>query len=306
MNFGYHAGLRHSAFLRRRFARLSGSTHWLEHRLEVACQRHGSEASSLPITLVTFSGSRDLPEQLASLLALLANLGTPQRILIGSDGSHSAAEQTLLEGLHPCIRVLPWHELAADPLPTPLAHHCSAHPLGRKLALLHGLTDSGATALVARDTQLIYADSDVLLFPGARAWAHSLNLPQERGGFLLDCQPALDPALFPDLSAARIPLNSGFLLFSATRPPQWVHALEALEASTQLPGHYTEQTVMHLALQPPHYQPLPHHRFVVSILDQFRYRDLHLEWQPDLVLRHYVNNVRFKFWTQLHVAIGPW
>ena len=72
------------------------------------------------------------------------------------------------------------------------------------------------------------------------------------------------------------------------------------------PGHYTEQTVVHLALQPPAYLPLPHHRFVVSIVDQFRYRDLILERQPDLVLRHYVNNVRFKFWTQLRRAIGPW
>jgi hypothetical protein len=306
MNLGYHAGLRHGAWLRQRFSRASCRAGWLQQRLQSALQRHGNPAASLPLTLVTFSGSRDLPEQLASLVALLANLGTPQRIWIGSDGSHSATEQALLESLDPCIRVVPWHELAADPLSPALARHAAAHPLGRKLALLHGLTSLVAASHVATGTQLLYADSDVLLFPAARSWAASQSWPQAPGGYLLDCQPALDAALLPSPHAGRIPLNSGFLLFSATSPPQWAPALAALAASPQPPGHYTEQTVVHLALQPPAYLPLPHHQFVVSILDQFRYRDLPLERQPDLVLRHYVNNVRFKFWTQLHHAIGSW
>jgi hypothetical protein len=306
MNIGYLAGLRHGAWLRQRFAASSRRAGWLQQRLQAARLRNGLPAAPIPITLVTFSGSRDLPEQLASLLALLANLGTPQRIWIGSDGSHSSTERALLESLDPCIRVVGWDSLAADPVPPPVERHAAAHPLGRKLALLHGLTSSAADSHLASGTQLLYADSDVLLFPAARGWAASQIWPDAPGEYLLDCQPALDSALLPTANAARIPLNSGFLLFSNINPPQWEPALAALAAWPQPPGHYTEQTVVHLALQPPHYLPLPHHQFVVSILDQFRYRDLHLERQPDLVLRHYVNNVRFKFWTQLNQAIGPW
>ena len=305
MNVGYHAGLRHGAWLRRRFARRAQRPGWLQQRLVAARQRATHPLEPLPLTVVAFSGSRDRPEQLASLIALLANLGTPERIWIASDGSHNAAEITQLERLNPCIRVAPWQELACDPLPPPLARHAAAHPLGRKLAVLHGLSQPAAAA-VAPATQLVYADSDVLLFPPARAWFADHPLPQARGAYLLDCQPALDPSLLSGEEAARLPLNSGFLLFSPATPPRWSEALEALEAAAHSPGHYTEQTVVHLALSPPDYLPFPHHRFVVSILDQFRYRDLHLERQPDLVLRHYVNNVRFKFWTQLHRAIGPW
>jgi hypothetical protein len=305
MNFGYHAGLRHGAWLRRRFSRSAQRAGWLQQCLTAARQRAGTPLAPLPLTVVVFSGSRDRPEQLASLIALLANLGTPERIWIASDGSHSAAEIAQLEGLDACIRLAPWQQLACDPLPPPLARHAAAHPLGRKLAVLHGLSQPGAAA-VAPATQLVYADSDVLLFPPARAWFAEQPLPAARGAYLLDCQPALDPPLLSGEEAMRLPLNSGFLLFSAASPPHWETALAALESTTHSPGHYTEQTVVHLALSPPAYLPFPHHRFVVSILDQFRYRDLHLERQPDLVLRHYVNNVRFKFWTNLHRAIGPW
>ena len=305
MNLGYHAGLRHGAWLRRQFANRSRQPGWLQQRLQAARARHAAPAPALPLTLVTFSGSRDLPEQLASLIALLANFGTPARLWVASDGSHNAAEIALLEGLDPCVAVRPWHSLALDPLPAALAQHAAAHPLGRKLALLHGLT-SPDTPFLVPDSQLLYADSDILFFAAARQWANEQAWPSAHGGYLLDCQPALDPELLPTADAARIPLNSGVLLFSATHPPAWPRALATLAASAHAPGHYTEQTVVHLALQPPAYLPLPHHRFVVSIVDQFRYRDLILERQPDMVLRHYVNNVRFKFWTQLRRAIGPW
>lgn len=305
MNLGYHAGLCHAAWLRRRFNACAQRPGWLQQRLAAARQRAATPSAPLPLTVVAFSCSRDRPEQLASLIALLVNLGSPERIWIASDGSYSAAEIAQLKSLDACIRVAPWQQLACDPLPPPLARHAAAHPLGRKLAVLHGLSQPGAAA-VAPATQLVYADSDVLLFPPARAWFTAQPLPAARGAYLLDCQPALDPPLLSGEEAMRLPLNSGFLLFSAASPPHWETALAALESTTHSPGHYTEQTVVHLALSPPAYLPFPHHRFVVSILDQFRYRDLHLERQPDLALRHYVNNVRFKFWTQLHHAIGPW
>lgn len=305
MNLGYHAGLRYGALLRRRFTGRAASPHWLQQRLAAARQRVSAPSTTLPLTVVAFSGSRDRPEQLASLIALLANLGSPERIWIASDGSHSAAEIAQIESLDACIRVAPWQQLAREPLPPPLARHAAAHPLGRKLAVLHGLSQHGTSAVVP-GTQLLYADSDVLLFPPARAWFAAQPLPAARGAYLLDCQPALDAPLLSGEEAMRLPLNSGFLLFSLASPPRWEAALAALAATTQSPGHYTEQTVVHLALSPPTYLPFPHHRFVVSILDQFCYRDLHLGRQPDLVLRHYVNNVRFKFWTNLHHAIGPW
>lgn len=305
MNLGYHAGLRHGAWLRRRFARKAASPAWLHDQLNRARQRSPYAGTALPLTVVAFSCSRDLPEQLASLIALLANLGTPQRIWIASDGSHTPQETALLQCLDPCIQVAGWQELSISPLPDVLARHAAAHPLGRKLAVLHGLSQPGSPHL-SPGTQLLYSDSDVLLFPDAGPWFANQPLPQAQGSYLLDCQAALDAPLLPGPQSARLPLNSGFLLFSSLHPPAWDIALSALAQASYDPGHYTEQTAVHLALTPPAYIPFPHHLFVVSILDQFRYRDMHLERQPDLALRHYVNNVRFKFWTQLHVAISSW
>jgi hypothetical protein len=257
----------------------------------------------LPCRLVTFSGQRDLPEQVASLLSLLLLVGQPEELVVGSDGSHTAAAVALLRELHPRLQVFPWPQLAPDPLPEPLPRHAALHPLGKKLALL-----LGQSASASGQRPLVYADSDILFFPAAAADFPAWLQPRPglAGRFLLDCQPALDARLLRPEDSTEIPLNSGLLILH--EPPDWQLALSRLrqlwqQAPQADADHYTEQTALHLALPVPRYRPLPHHSCVVNILDQFRHEDLFRD-EPRLVLRHYVNLVRYKFWRAVPALLG--
>lgn len=295
INWGYHAARRLGHWRRSSFAR--------------AMQKPGFAASwhsryhdvVLPFRLLTFSGQRDLPEQVASLLSLFVNAGLPEQVLVASDGSHQDDSIALLQQLHPSLDVRPWHDLAPNPLPPVLAHHASCHPLGKKLSLL---IQQSATS--SPHSPLLYADSDILFFRAAAGLSSILDVGTNQSRYLLDCQPALDCRLLSSNDSTDLPLNSGLLLFQTV--PTWQAGLTSLsrlwhEDPHAKPDHYSEQTVVHLAVQPPDARLLPHHRCVVSILDQFIYSDLYAQ-DSQLVLRHYVNNVRHKLWQSLPLALG--
>ena len=298
INVGFHSARLSAGRRRRRFLQA------LQRPGYLASLRARYNPTPLPGRLVTFSGQRDWPEQAASLLSLFLHAGQPREIIIGSDGSHDPETVALLQQLHPCLRLQPWHQLAPEPLPAVLTHHAGLHPLGKKLALI-----LGQSALATPQRPLLYADSDILFFPAAASsfpgWlAHRPDLD---GRFLLDCQPALDPRLLQPGDPTEVPLNSGLLLLH-----RCLNADLALQRLEQLwrdhpdapADHYSEQTALHLSLPIPRYLPLPHHSCVVFILDQFQHTD-QIRNDPRLVLRHYVTIVRHHFWRAVPEVLAP-
>lgn len=289
INVGFHSARLSAGRRRRRFCRQ------LERPEFLADLRARYNPTPLPGRLVSFSGQRDLAEQVASLLSLFLHAGQPEEIIVGSDGSHDAAAEALLSQLHPRLRLQPWSQLAAEPLPAVLELHANKHPLGKKLALI-----LGQARLASPQKPLLYADSDILFFPAAAdalpEWLQ--HRPGLEGRFLLDCQPALDPRLLERGDPSEVPLNSGLLiLHRALNADLALRRLERLwsENPEAAADHYSEQTALHLSLPIPCYLPLPHHSAVVFIHDQFLPSD-QIRDDPRLVLRHYVTIVRHHFW----------
>ena len=63
------------------------------------------------------------------------------------------------------------------------------------------------------------------------------------------------------------------------------------------PTFFTNQTMTHLTMRAHGARALDSKKFVLQLDDQFVYRDRYAS--REIVLRHYVNPVRHKFWTAL-------
>lgn len=246
-------------------------------------------AGQLPAQVLGFSGARDLPEQVASVRALVRRAGRPESFTVVSDGTHTPAMRRLLEAADACVRVVHWQTYAGD-VPEQVARYAAASPLGKKLAVELAFP-------VRRPT--VYVDSDVLLLADGGALAERLDRP----AFLLDEEDVyLDRRLLEEEAEARPPCNAGLLVLP-TRP-DWGPALERLgRLGDGEPLFHTEQTVVHLALRAIGAEPLDPSRYVVATDDIRTWRDAHD--RPDVVLRHFTSPVRHRFWTTLARSALP-
>ena len=250
---------------------------------------------ALPVDVLSFSCERDVPEQVASLRALLGRAGRPARATVVSDGSHTERSRALLERVDPCVRVVDWAELARPDLPEPVRAYAAASPMGKKLAVEVSLP---------RDRPLLYVDSDVLVLPGGAALADELVAALDRGtpAYLLDPEEVyLDARLLGPGETAE-PLNAGLLVLP--RPLDWEAALARLAALPGDPEFHTEQTLVHLAVRQAGGRPLDPARFVVATDDMADRRDRHRG--REVVVRHYTTPVRHKLWLSVPAtALSP-
>src|SRR5438309_10094366 len=78
-NYGYH------------LARAKGNAARAIYRvfLPLIARRHISTRAEVPCNVVTYSGERSLPEQVASIRSFLKHVGRPRRFTIVSDGTLS-------------------------------------------------------------------------------------------------------------------------------------------------------------------------------------------------------------------------
>lgn len=240
----------------------------------------------LGLELWTFSCQRDLPEQVASLRSFLRHAGRPRRITVVSDGSHVPAARALLARLDPVVRVVDWDRVASCEVPRAVrtwAHRGdggAATAMVRKLAVELSLPVDGPT---------VYADADVLFFPGAADLAglgadgRPRYLPDCGAGYLDDRLADPDD---PD------PVNAGF--FALRRPLDFSGALRRLARLGGPPRFHTEQTVLHVALHDSGGVPLDRGRFVLSVADMHRRGDAFAG--DGIALRHYTTPVRPKLW----------
>jgi hypothetical protein len=234
------------------------------------------------------SCERDLPEQVASIRSFIRNVGIPDRFTVISDGSYTEVSRKLLCKIHPCVEILPIETLIGNNLPKCVYDYAAQQAMGKKLAVLLSLPIQKMT---------IYTDSDILFFPGGEDLANILASSDRSSRYLPDCATKMDDRVIYDEAEKLDPVNGGFIIFK--EKPNWEFALERLSKLTELNNYFTEQTLVHLTMHHNHAIPLCTKKYVLSVVDQFIYQDKFAS--KEIVLRHYVSDIRYKFW--FHVAI---
>jgi len=263
---------------------------WNRRRFIERCSRLPAVAPSakIPATVYSFSGENDWPEQAASIRSFLRFVGEPERFLVVSDGTHTPDARKRLEQLNPSVSVVSLNSVIRSSLPARIEKYAAEHFLGKKLSLLYSIPVDGPT---------VYADSDILFFPGADTLGRLLRSPLPTSLYLLDCWPSLDDRLFISEEEKELPVNGGFLIFN--RPLDWSSALERLD---RMPGEcvfFTEQTLVHLTMRGNGARPLPASEYILRAEDQFHFSDQYAGQR--IALRHYISSIRTKLWRQVHL-----
>lgn len=272
MNIAYRAARAQGAVTRSVYSRM----------IRRIVGRPVEQARKIPVAVYSFSGERYLPEQVACVRSFIRYVGVPVQFTIVSDGSYTETSRELLRQTSECVTVVDWNAFATD-LPAYVRAFADRQAMGKKLAALLSMPVNQAT---------IYTDADILFFPAAGELVRLAESNGSRFWYLPDCQPSLDDSILQDEGERERPVNAGFMLLK--KRLDWDAPLRRLAEYPGAPSWATEQTLVHLAMHQNDASPLRPDKFVLSISDQFVYKD-HYAHQ-DIALRHYVNNVRHKFW----------
>src|SRR2546423_114729 len=274
-NYKYHLARAEGAVMRRVYAAL----------LPTIVRRSVRIERVLPFEVFSYSGEDAVPEQAASIRSLLRFAGRPKNFTIVSDGSHSQRSRELLQQIDRSVCIAEAAEYQPPEVPPEAVSYLANHPTGRQLALIMSLPKNNELAL--------YIDSDVLFFPGAQALSSlSTTAPAL---YLADCRLSADERLYRSEEEKKNPVNTGVLFLA--QKIDWSISFERLLALDGPPNFFTNQTLTHLAMARAGAARFDPAKFVLQLDDQFEWRDRHADRK--LVLRHYVNPVRHKFWTAL-------
>jgi hypothetical protein len=275
-NYGYH------------LARTEGSATRSLYRalLPSIARRPIPAAAHVPVDVFAYSGESALPEQVASIRSFLKYAGRPNRFTIVSDGTLSDRGAAILRSIDPMISISAAAQWLPKDLPTEIYPYFTTHPTGKQLALIMSLPVAAPA---------LYVDSDVLFFPGA----HDLvRLVEARGApayYLADCRLSADERLLRGDAEKAEPANTGVLLLFEKL--DWSLGLRRLHELEGAPNFFTNQTMTHLTMHANGALPLDPRKHVLQLDDQFVYPDRYAN--DALTLRHYVNPVRHKFWTNI-------
>lgn len=278
MNIVYSLAWRYSNFIR------------LIYKLTLPCTVKRSIVQSKRINIIVYSLSceRDLPEQVANIRSFIRYVGTPDKFIVVSDGTHSPRSRQLLRSIHYCIDVVDWQEVIKNDLPPYVYTFAKHHFFGKKLAILMSMPVKQPA---------IYTDSDVLFFPAVEELIVLIASKEERPRFLLDCLCSFDERLLLNDNEKLNPANAGFILFK--KPLEWENAVRRLEHFKGDFMFHTEQTIVHLALQENKGLPFNPDKFILRLDDQFVCKDKYAS--ANIALRHYTNPVRYKLWFNLGI-----
>lgn len=273
-NYGYH------------FARTQGKAARALYGaiLPSIARRRISGRAEVPFSVFSYSGEATLPEQVASIRSFLKYVGRPRKFTVVSDGTLSARSIGILKSLN-CVIASSAQWLPQD-LPTKTHPYLTTHPTGKQLALVMALPVDGPT---------LYVDSDVLFFPGARDLIQLLEGGGAPALYLADCRLSADERLFRGEAEKARPVNTGVLVLFEKL--DWALAISRFLELQGSPDFFTNQTMTHLTMHANGALPLDSRRYVLQLDDQFVYGDRYAS--SGLVLRHYVNPVRHKFWTTI-------
>jgi hypothetical protein len=273
-NFGYH------------LARVRGgvSRDAYDMLLPMIVRRGIDPPQALDIDVFAYSNEAMLAEQIASIRSFLKYAGRPKNFTIVSDGTHRPRSVSLLQQIDSCIQLAEARDFI--PQPSSSCDYFVDHPTGKQLALIMGLP---------RERPALYVDADVLFFPGAIALADLLRNHEAPAFYLRDCQVAGDERLLRDPAESANPVNTGVLFFF--RKLDWSLAMERFQQLDGPPNFFTNQTMAHLTMHANGTRALDPVKFVLQLDDQFQLADRYAN--DRIVLRHYVNPVRHKFWEQI-------
>ncbi|MEY2564276.1 MAG: hypothetical protein QOH88_2469 [Verrucomicrobiota bacterium] len=275
-NYGYH------------FARAEGNAARAMYGalLPSLARRPLSPGPPVPIDVFAYSGESALPEQVVSVRSFLTHVGRPKRFTIVSDGTLSKRGADILRSIDPVVSISASAQWQPRDLPTRIYPYLTTHPTGKQLALIMSLPVAAPA---------LYVDSDVLFFSGAA----DLRSVAETGGaaacYLADCRLSADERLFRNESEKDQPVNTGVLLLF--EKPDWSLGVERFLELEGSPTFFTNQTITHLTMHANGAVPFDPRKYVLQLDDQFIYPDRYAS--AALALRHYVNPVRHKFWTNL-------
>ena len=274
-NYGYHLARAEGQF----------ALSVYELLLPIAAGRRINPRRNIPLDVFAYSGKRRLAEQVASIRSFLTCAGRPNRFVVVSDGSHSEADIELLRRIDESVTVE-----TVPPPPSgcaePFAQYLRNHPTGKQLALVMSLP---------RRRPALYIDSDVLFFSGASELAREDGGKNPPAYYLEDCGFAGDERLLRGDEKTKSPVNTGVLLIR--QPLDWSVGIQRFLELKGEPNFFTNQTITHITMHANGAQPFDPAKYVLRLDDQFVYADRFAD--PGLVLRHYVDPVRHKFWTRL-------
>ena len=274
-NYGYH--------LARAEGRVISALYALF--LPITVRRRINPSREVPLDVFSYSGKRRLAEQVASIRSFLTFAGRPNRFVVVSDGSHSEADIRLLRQVDESVTV--------EAVPAPpsgsaggFARYLQYHPTGKQLALVMSLP---------RERAALYIDSDVLFFSGASELGKDAADKDTPAYYLEDCCFAGDERFLRGEEKTQSPVNTGVLLIR--QPLDWSIGIQRFAELNGEPNFFTNQTLTHVTMHANGAQPLDPTKYVLRLDDQFVYADQFTD--SHLVLRHYVDPVRHKFWTKL-------
>lgn len=272
MNLPYHFALWRGRTLRQRY----------RAELPQIIRQRIEPPRKIDIDVFSYSSEAMLPEQIASIRSFLRHVGRPRSFTVVSDGTHSKASLALLEDVDLSVKVSSAVTPPRD-LPQSFRDYLTDHHTGKQLALIMSLD------------RALYLDADVLFFDGATNLVRQLESRDVPAFYLPDCQFAGDERLLRDESEKRDPVNIGVLLLF--RKLDWSLAIERFLQLKGLADFHTNQTLTHLTMHRNGARAFDPAKYVLALDDQTILADRHAA--PELVLRHYVQPVRHKFWTSL-------
>jgi hypothetical protein len=275
-NYGYHLARAEGNAVRSLYRALLSSL----------ARRPIAKSAQIALDVFAYSGESALPEQVASIRSFLKYVGRPNRFTIVSDGTLSDHGGDILRSIDSVVALSDSAQWQPKDLPAGVDRYLTTHPTGKQLALIMSLPVAGPT---------LYVDSDVLFFSGAR----DLNGLAENGGapayYLADCRLSADERLLRGDPEKDRPVNTGVLLLFEKL--DWSLGLRRFLELDGEPTFFTNQTMTHLTMHANGALPFDPRKYVLQLDDQFVYPDRYAS--DHLALRHYVNPVRHKFWTNM-------
>ncbi|MDP9004044.1 MAG: hypothetical protein M3N12_04560 [Verrucomicrobiota bacterium] len=238
------------------------------------------------LDVFAYSGESALPEQVASVRSFLKHVGRPNRFTIVSDGTLSNRGADILRSIDPVVSISASAQWQPRDLPAGIYPYLTAHPTGKQLALIMSLPV---------EAPALYIDSDVLFFPGANDLSRVAETASAPACYLADCRLSADERLFRSDAEKDQPVNTGVLLLF--RKLDWSLGVRRFLELDGPPTFFTNQTIAHLTMHANGALPFDSQKYVLQLDDQFVYSDCYAS--DGLALRHYVNPVRHKFWTNI-------
>ncbi|MBD2594135.1 hypothetical protein H6G74_07295 [Nostoc spongiaeforme FACHB-130] len=236
-----------------------------------------------------FSCERDLPVQVASIRSFIRHVGIPDKFIVISDGSYTVHSRKILCQINSCVEVIDWKDLANQNIPGYIFDYALNHPHRPTMAMWRRLAVFMSLSI---DKPTICTDADILFFPGATDLIDLCEREDKYAWYLPDCKPSLDERILLDENDKLNPVNAGFFILKTQL--DWLKPLERVAKFVDSPIFYTDQTIVHLAMHNAHAKALAEDKYIINVDDQFIYPDRYAA--KHIALRHYVNDVRHKFW----------